>query len=69
MNDEQHKPQRSIFEDRFTGNILKKKRRPRPEKTVSTVGDNERPAAREKKTPSCKHCSGAHHTRSCKVGK
>jgi hypothetical protein len=62
--DDQQKPQRSIFEDRFTGNVLKKKRRSlRAEKTVSTVGDNER------KIPSCKSCGGEHYTRSCKVGK
>ena len=63
MNDEDRK-QRSIFEDRFTGSVLKKKRRP---SVVPASSGPSEPRAR--KTPTCGICSGPHYTRSCKVGK
>lgn len=60
MEDEKH--QRSVFEDRFVGNVIKKKRR-RP-----VVVDTS-PKKRARKPPVCSICSGSHYARSCGVGK
>jgi hypothetical protein len=61
MEETKEKRQRSIFDDGFTGSVIRKKRR-RP---VAT-GPSE---PRAKAPPKCKLCSGAHSTRSCRVGR
>lgn len=58
MNDEHDKP-RSAFEDGTQGTVLKKKRR------RVDVGSTE---PRTRRAPTCKLCSGAHPTRSCRMG-